>query len=45
MFALPEWFGKNNKNKKKQTLRDVTKYSLGCLFDEHEEDFSDLIFA
>ena len=45
MFALPDWFGKNNKNKKKQQLRDVTKYALGCLFDDQEEDSSDFIFA
>ncbi|MCL2821522.1 MAG: hypothetical protein FWD38_11985 [Oscillospiraceae bacterium] len=45
MFALPDWFGKNNKNKKKKKLRDVTKYSLGCLFEEIEEDLSDFVCA
>jgi len=45
MFSLPDWFGKNNKNKKKQKLRDVTKYSLDCLFEDHEDDISDLVFA
>ena len=45
MFALPDWFGKNNKNKKKQKLRDVTKYSLGCLFDDQDDNISDLVFV
>ena len=48
MFSLPNWFGKNNKDKqhkKKQKLRDVTKYTLGYLLDEQEDDVFSYICA
>ena len=45
MFALPDWFGKNNKNKKKKKLCDVTKRSLSCLVEDYEDDISDFAFA
>ena len=45
MFALPNWFGKKRNYHKKSKLRDVTKYTLGCLLSYRDEETSEFAFA